>query len=100
MDINAVLMTDQLFTYRAIGKAFAGHEVVDHGAREYARVAVHVNTAESFNALLERAKLSVFHYLSRRNTRRYVGAIAFRWNNREPHEQTTKTGIRKKHHEG
>jgi len=90
---EARIMTDQLPAYRAIGKKYAEHQSVNHGSREYARDDVHVNTAESFNALLERAKLGVFHFLSRRHTKRYVGEIAFRWNNREPHEKKTRAGV-------
>ena len=43
----AQVMTDQLQSYRAIGKAFACHESVNQGMKEFARGAVHVNTAES-----------------------------------------------------
>lgn len=89
----AMIMTDQLPAYRTIGKNYAEHESVNHGSKEYARGDVHVNTAESFNALLERAKFGVFHFISRRHTKRYVGEIAFRWNNREPHEKVTQTGL-------
>jgi len=90
---DARIMTDQLPAYREIGKRFAELQSVNHGSREYVRYDVHVNTAESFNAILERAKLGVFHFLSRRHTKRYVGEIAFRWNNREPHEKKTRKGL-------
>lgn len=90
---DARIMTDQLSAYQAIGKNFAEHESVNHGSREYARGDVHVNTAESFNAILERTKFGVFHFLSRRHIKRYVGEIAFRWNNREPHEKRTRAGL-------
>ena len=84
---SAQVMTDQLQSYRAIGKAFACHESVNHGIKEFARGAVHVNTAESFNAILERAKQGVFHFVSRRHISRYLSEIAFRWNNRDPVEK-------------
>ena len=83
---EAWIMTDQLQAYVAIGKHFAGHERVNHGAKEYARGEVHINTAESFNAVLERAKQGVFHFLSRRHLARYLNEVAFRWNNRDPVE--------------
>ena len=81
---SARIMTDQLRTYRAIGKEFAGHESVNHGAKEYARGEAHINTAESFNAILERAKQGVFHFVSRQHIPRYLSEVAFRWNNRVP----------------
>jgi len=39
---NAHVMTDQLQTYRAIGKAYAAHESVNHGTKEFCRDDVHV----------------------------------------------------------
>jgi len=74
-------MTDQLQSYVAIGKQFASHERVHHGIKELARGQVHINTAESFNAILERAKQGVFHFVSRRHLPRYISEVAFRWNN-------------------
>ena len=81
---DARIMTDQLHAYVAIGKSFASYESVHHGIKEFARGEVHVNTAESFNAILERAKQGVFHYVSRQHIPRYLSEVAFRWNNRDP----------------
>jgi hypothetical protein len=92
---EAHVMSDQLHAYKAIGKSYAAHDSVNHGAKEFSRNDVHVNTAESFNAILERAKQGVFHYLSRRHLRRYIGEVAFRWNNRDPVEKKTKKGVPK-----
>jgi len=80
----ARIMTDQLHSYKAIGHSFASHESVHHGIKEFTRGDVHVNTAESFNAILERAKQGVFHFISRRHIPRYLSEVAFRWNNRDP----------------
>ncbi|MCP4082515.1 MAG: IS1595 family transposase [Gammaproteobacteria bacterium] len=80
----ARVMTDQLRAYIALGKEFSGHESVNHGIKEYARGEAHVNTAESFNAILERAKQGVFHYVSRQHIPRYLSEVTFRWNNRAP----------------
>jgi len=92
---EAHVMTDQLRTYKAIGKMYASHESVNHGSKEFSRNGVHVNTAESFNGILERAKQGVYHYLSKRHLKRYVGEIAFRWNNREPVTKMIKKGLSK-----
>lgn len=80
-------MTDHLHAYMALGKEFSGHESVNHGHKEYARGEAHINTGESFNAILERAKQDVFHFVSRQHLPRYLGEIAFRWNNRVPVEK-------------
>lgn len=83
---EAHIMTDQLHAYVDIGRSFAGHERVHHGLKEFARGEVHVNTAESFNALMERAKQGVFHFFSKQHIPRYLSEVAFRWNNRDPVE--------------
>jgi len=88
-------MTDQLQTYVAIGKDFASHESVHHGIKEFARGNAHVNTAESFNATLERAKQGIFHYISRQHLPRYLGEVVFRWNNRDPGEKKQRNGLSK-----
>jgi hypothetical protein len=74
-------MTDQLPTYKAICKEYGADDSVNHSSKEFCRDENHVNTAESFNAILERAKQGVFHYLSTRHLSRYIGEVAFRWNN-------------------
>lgn len=92
---DAHVMTDQLPTYKSIGKEYASHQSVNHGNKEFSRDGVHVNTAESFNAVLERAKQGVFHYLSKRHLTRYVGEVVFRWNNRDPVKKIGRNGISK-----
>ena len=80
---SAAIHTDELSSYRGIGKHFAGgHHTVRHAVREYARGNVHVNTAESFFALLKRGLIGTFHAVSKRHLHRYVNEFAFRWNHR------------------
>jgi transposase-like protein len=85
---EAVLMSDELSAYRHIGRQFASHHSVNHGQKEFARGDVHNNTAEAFNALLERAKLGVYHYMSKQHLVRYVAEVVFRWNQRVATEKT------------
>jgi hypothetical protein len=84
VDPAAYLMSDHNQAYVKIAECFAGHSYVDHGDREYARGEVHNNTAESYNAMLERAKIGVFHQMSKEHMQRYVDEVAFRWNQRVP----------------
>ena len=44
---------------------------------------VHVNTAESFFALLKRGLIGTFHAVSRHHLHRYVNEFQFRWNHRK-----------------
>jgi hypothetical protein len=89
-------MSDQHHSHRHIGKDYAAHSTVNHRRKEYARGNVHTNTAESFSALLERAKLGVFHYMSRKHLARYLNEIGFRWDHRIPGVRITRKGIKKK----
>jgi len=84
VDSDSYIMTDQNPAYHSISKDYAGHSYVNHGEEEFARGEVHNNTAESFNAQLERAKFGVFHWLSKRHMKRYINEVAFRWNHRHP----------------
>ena len=92
VDKNAHLMTDENRAYHSIGKNYAAHDWVNHRKKEYARGDIHNNTAESFNAILERAKQGVFHYLSPKHLSRYLHEIGFRWDHRIPELKLTKKG--------
>ena len=92
VDKDAHLMTDEKRVYQSIGKRFAGHDWVHHGDKEYARGDIHNNTAESFSAILERAKNGVFHYLSKEHLYRYLHEIGFRWDHRIFELKITKKG--------
>jgi len=89
------LMTDDHKSYQSIGKWFRAHSTVNHSQKEYARGDVYNNTAESFSAILERAKQGVFHYLSRKHLHRYLHEIGFRWDHRIPEKKTTRKGTEK-----
>ena len=56
VDKDAHLITDEIRVYRFIGKQFAAHDWVIHSHKEYGRDNIHKNTAESFSAILKRAK--------------------------------------------
>ncbi len=59
------VITDEWSAYRGLDKEFSGgHDIVNHGKREYVRGDVHVNTIESYFALLKRGIHGTFHQLS------------------------------------
>jgi hypothetical protein len=94
---SAHLMTDQHHALCNIANNYAGHSSVNHLCKEYARGSVHTNTAESFSAMLERTKLGVFHYMSKKHLSRYLNEIGFRWDHRIPEVKITKSGKKKKY---
>jgi transposase-like protein len=92
---EAALNTDELNVYIKLGQEFASHNVVTHSAGEYARGDVHSNTAESFNAILERARFGIFHHMSRLHLSKYLSEVVFQWNHRQPARIVIKNGREK-----
>ena len=84
VDKRAHLRTDELQAYKRIGEGYASHMWVNHQRKEYSRGEIHNNLAESYNAILERARQGIFHYLSKKHLSCYLHEIGFRWNQREP----------------
>ena len=84
VDKASWLMTDESKVYVKPGKAFSGHASVNHSADEYVRLGgfVHVNTAESFHAIIKRQMYGTHHAVSEHHLQRYINEIAFKWNNR------------------
>lgn len=82
---HAALVTDEANVYKKIGKEFASHDSVNHGASEYVnkiRPWVHTNTVESSFAILKRGLIGTFHHVGEQHLQRYVNEFDFRWNTR------------------
>jgi hypothetical protein len=86
------LMSDMHRSHVAIGKQFSAKSYVNHSQREFSRGNVHTNTAESFTAIVKRARVGVFHYMSRLHLDRYMSEFEFRWNHRVADEVIDKKG--------
>ena len=89
---SAIISTDELPAYLEIGRMQAGHIRVNHSADEFARddertgLRAHVNTAESLHALLKRAIIGVWHWISDKHLGRYLAETTFHWNRRDAFE--------------
>jgi len=79
----SILMTDESSAYKLIGTPFTDHQSVNHSRSEYSRGACHVNTCESFFALLKRGVHGTFHHVGKQHLQRYCDEFAFRWNHRK-----------------
>ena len=77
------LMTDTAGGYMALGREFARHEMVDHGADEYVRGDVYTNTVEGTFALLKRGIYGNFHNISEAHLHRYLNEFDFRYSHRK-----------------
>jgi hypothetical protein len=89
------VFSDKDHTFINVLKALgAGHQTVVHSAKEFVRGEVHSNTADGIGSLLERARMGVWHRMSRKHLQRYLDEISFRWNCRVKQEFKTKSGRR------
>ncbi len=88
IDRSAIIATDELPTYRAIGRQLGGHIRVSHSAGEFARtnertgLRAHCNTGESGHSLFKRAIIGVWRQIGGKHMGRYLDEITFRWNHR------------------
>ena len=84
---NSTIITDELPSYNGIGKTFiGGHKTFDHSKGQYAKGKyrqIHVNSAESYFALLKRGIHGTFHHVSPTHLDQYCDEFSFRWNHRE-----------------
>jgi transposase-like protein len=86
-DLKSRLNTDESRLYPSLGKDFGSHEVVNHGAKEYARGDVHINTAEGMFGVFKRGMVGVYQHCGEQHFQRYLDEFTFRFNNR------TKLGV-------
>ena len=83
IDKSATIMTDELATYKGIGKSFAAHHTVNHSAGEYVGPGgISSNEVESYFANLKRGIYGIFHHVSSKHLQSYVDEFDFRWSNR------------------
>ncbi len=76
------LMTDEDGAYFQLGKEFARHETVNHGADEYVRGDAHSNTVEGYFSILKRGVIGTFHHVSEAHLQAYLNEFDFRYSNR------------------
>jgi len=64
------VMTDEAGQYAHLGKHFAKHEFVTHGAGEYVRDDVHTNTLEGFYSVFKRGMKGIYQHCSEKHLHR------------------------------
>ncbi|WP_430444075.1 IS1595 family transposase [Sphingorhabdus contaminans] len=79
---QARLITDESKLYKAVGKEYASHESVLHGAREYVRGDVYTNTVEGFFSIFKRGMRGVYQHCNEKHLHRYLAEFDFRYSNR------------------
>jgi transposase-like protein len=81
---GTTMNTDDALAYYHMSREFAAHGVVNHSRDEYVSKdgETHIQSAESFFAILKRGVYGTFHSVSEQHLQRYVDEFAFRFNNR------------------
>lgn len=85
VDRASRLITDEANHYKAVGKAFAKHETVNHRIKEYARGDVTTNTVEGFFGIFKRGMRGIYQHCGQQHLHRYVAEFDFRYTNRSAH---------------
>lgn len=80
---SAEIFTDGGTHFPQATKGFAGHESVNHDAKEYMRGVVGVQNCESFHALVKRSLMGAWHSVSSFHLPKYINEVAFRWDFRK-----------------
>lgn len=77
------LMTDELGSYRRVGREFAKHDRVRHGDGQYVIGDAHTNTIEGYFSIFKRAIYGQFHSISEAHLQRYLAEADFKYNTRK-----------------
>ena len=82
---EAQLMTDKAGIYIKVGKEFAAHHSVDHGAGEYVRKGnreIHTNSIENYFSVFKRGMRGTYQHCGHQHLNRYLAEFDFRYNHR------------------
>jgi transposase-like protein len=79
---EAKLMTDEMQSYKEIGREFASHETVNHRQDEYVRGDVTTNTVEGYYSIFKRGMKGIYQHCSEKHLHRYLSKFDFRYSNR------------------
>jgi transposase-like protein len=80
---GSTVHTDELHSYKGLGKKGYTHKTVNHGAREYVLRDTHVNGLENFWKHLKGSIRSTHIHVSKKHLHKYAKEFEFRFNSRE-----------------
>jgi transposase-like protein len=81
--VDSRFMTDEANIYDRPGRWFpAGHQTVNHSAKEYVRGDAYTNTVEGFFSILKRGIYGIYQHVSEAHLHRYLAEFDFRYSYR------------------
>jgi hypothetical protein len=75
-------MTNESHVYNHAGRPYAGHQTVNHSAKEYVRDDAFTNTVEGYFSVLKRGIYGVYQHVNEAHLHRYLFEFDFRYSNR------------------
>ena len=82
VDRKSRLHTDEMPTYKVLGRELAAHETVNHSREEYARGDVTTNTVEGYYSIFKRGMKGIYQHCSEKHLHRYLSEFDFPYSNR------------------
>jgi transposase-like protein len=79
---EAILYTDDWWSYRPLAREYAGHRVINHSAGSYVEGDIYTNTIEGFFGNLKTGMRGTYKKISRKWLQSYLDEYAWRHNNR------------------
>lgn len=76
-------LTDGAGQYRHMHRDFARHEMLNHEINEYVRGDARTNTIEGYFSILKRGITGIYHHVSSKHLKRYLGEFDYRYNERQ-----------------
>ena len=83
---GSTVITDELNAYNGLTKLGYGHNIVNHGAEQYANGDVFTNTIEGFWSHFRRMITGCYHDVSDEHLQGYIDEAVYRWNTRKMDE--------------
>jgi transposase-like protein len=82
VSLESTLNTDEALRYIRMGKAFAKHQVVNHGKGQYGLGDHTTNSVEGFFSVFKRGMKGTYQHCGEQHLQRYLTEFDFRFNHR------------------
>ena len=84
---DTTVITDELNAYRGLDTIGYRHEIVNHGAQEYANGDIFTNSIEGFWSHFRRMISGCYHDVSDEHLQSYINEAVYRWNTRKASQE-------------
>lgn len=82
VELESVLVTDEARHYWRVGREFADHRKVFHGAGNYSKDGFSTNAIEGYFSIFKRGMRGIYQHCTEKHLHRYLAEFDFRYSNR------------------